>query len=67
MLRQVSSLAKTQPHITWFVPMGMAQWLLDNTAVTADQVVCFEISSKYFSKFLMNKVDQFRIISIRHQ
>ena len=47
--------------------MGMAQWLLDNTAVTADQVVCFEIRSKYFSKFLMNKVDQFRIISIRHQ
>lgn len=45
LLRQVSSLAKTQPHITWFVPMGMAQWLLDNTAVTADQVVCFKISS----------------------
>ena len=67
MLRQVSSLAKTQPHITWFVPMGMAQWLLDNTAVTADQVVCFEISSKYFSIFIMNKVDQFRIMSIRHQ
>lgn len=37
-LDTVSSLAKTQPHITWFVPMGMAQWLLDNTAVTADQV-----------------------------
>ena len=34
----VSSLVKHQPDITWFVPMGMAEWLKDNTDVNHDNV-----------------------------
>ena len=37
-LNTVSSLAKLQPNINWFVPMGMAQWFLDNTVVTKEKV-----------------------------
>ena len=27
-----------QPNISWFVPMGMAQWMKDNTVVAEDRV-----------------------------
>ena len=37
-LNTVRSLAKLQPNITWFVPMNMGQWLLDNTVVSRDKV-----------------------------
>ena len=37
-LNTVSSLAKLQPSITWFVPMGMGQWIKDNTVVTDENV-----------------------------
>jgi len=37
-LNTVSSLAKLQPSITWFVPMGMGQWIKDNTVATDENV-----------------------------
>jgi len=37
-LNTVSSLAKAQPNISWFVPMGVAQWMKDNTVVKEDRV-----------------------------
>jgi len=37
-LESVSSLAKLQPSIEWFVPEGMAQWIKDNTLVPEDKL-----------------------------
>jgi len=37
-LRSVARLAELQPNISWFVPSGMAKWLIDNTVVSSQRV-----------------------------
>jgi len=37
-LQSVSRLAELQPNTSWFVPQGMAQWLIDNTVVSREKV-----------------------------
>ena len=37
-LRSVARLAELQPNTSWFVPSGMAKWLIDNTVVSSERV-----------------------------
>jgi len=37
-LNSVRELVVAQPNISWFVPMGTAQWLVDNTGILQERV-----------------------------
>ena len=37
-LNSVARLAELQPNISWFVPSGMAKWIIDNTEASSERV-----------------------------